>query len=451
MTRTTALLHLLLMALSLRTYNVDAKMDLSSFVTGSDALMQSSSESVKAVLDDFAAQYKNLSAYFEVIRPEDSPGDPSSDEEEDELPAPAPAILSLPPVVFTPPMTPIPMPMAPPTSSPVEVAPETPTPIEPVAATPEPTRRPRRSPSPSEADEPTPSPVEVDNETETAKPTKRRRRTPEPAEADPPTPPPVTAKPTAAAAPTQPPVTAKPSPSRSPEVPTVISPVRTRPPYTTPPTMAAPGSENSETFYIIGDVPYNEYQAQKIQWQLTTLESDAEFLVHVGDIRYAGDGSKCTLEYYQNVSNIFKLSPKPMFIIMGDNEWNDCPNPDDGWNYWHEVFGNFEDNWDHPDISVVHPSDRKEAFYFVHKGVLHIGLNMVGGQRLDRIEWDNRLNEQQLWVKALIQTYLMPTILFGHADPKNYHAAFFNPLVEFIQDTLLNSIPIFYFNGDGHT
>jgi hypothetical protein len=396
----------------------NAKLELSNFLSGSTSMMQSSSDQMKTIMTDFTTTYKNLTDYFNTIRPEDSSGAASSDPDEIELPPTIPANWSN---AFT----------KAPASSPVsEPTPE---------KTPKPTPQPTPEPT---TKQPTKAP--------TPKPTRRRqRKTPAPVSATTPSPPtdtgttPSPTKRKQTSAPTGTPVeVVTPTPTAVPVEVVTPAPVAPTP---TPPTTPA----DIETFYVIGDVPYNDYQAQKLIYQMDTLPKDAEFVVHVGDIRYAGDGSECTLEYYESVAATLKRSFAPVFIIMGDNEWNDCPNADDAWTYWHQVFKNFEDNWN-VNFTVVHPEDRTETFYFVHKDVLHIGLNMVGGKQLDRTEWSTRLDDQQRWVKALIQTYMLPTIMFGHGDPKNYHAEFFTPFVEFIQNTLNNQIPIYYFNGDGH-
>ena len=67
-------------------------------------------------------------------------------------------------------------------------------------------------------------------------------------------------------------------------------------------------------------------------------------------------------------------------------------------------------------------------------------------------EWTSRLTDEVEWTKSLILqfTEANAVVIFGHADPRSKHAAFFDPLRLFIQNVLQNRIPIMYMNGDGH-
>ena len=86
------------------------------------------------------------------------------------------------------------------------------------------------------------------------------------------------------------------------------------------------------TFYVIGDVPYNNSQAQDLKVQMQQIPSDAEFVVHVGDIRFAGVDLPCQRQEYTSVASTMRLSPPnaPVFMLLGDNDYNDCPNPEEG-------------------------------------------------------------------------------------------------------------------------
>lgn len=75
-------------------------------------------------------------------------------------------------------------------------------------------------------------------------------------------------------------------------------------------------------FYAIGDVPYDSQQAVILKEQMLNLASDCEFVIHVGDIRHGGDEKpECRREEYQLASDLLRLSPVPVFIIIGDNDW----------------------------------------------------------------------------------------------------------------------------------
>jgi predicted phosphodiesterase len=219
------------------------------------------------------------------------------------------------------------------------------------------------------------------------------------------------------------------------------------------------------TFYVLGDLPYSENQAYTLKQQMNELPSDAEFVVHVGDIRSSTGKPKCRRSEYRNVAKLLLRSHAPVFVIRGDNDWTDCPNREEAHEYWNDEFLWFENKWDH-NLVVNRENGREENFSFVHKHTLFVGLCIVGGEpedRADNTEWSYRLSDQADWTIRLIRRYQQQlqndyddsslvgrVVLFGHADPRSEHRHFFRPLVEYIETSLDNSIPILYMNGDTH-
>jgi Calcineurin-like phosphoesterase len=204
------------------------------------------------------------------------------------------------------------------------------------------------------------------------------------------------------------------------------------------------------TFYAIGDVPYNNQQAVRLVTQLQTLPADAEFVIHVGDIRYAGSGAKCTLAEYQAVANILLNSPAPVLIVPGDNEYNDCPNMQEAWGYWMQTFPPMMANskWVYP-FTLIRHGTRPENFYFIYKGVMYFGLNIPGGRVQSKTEWSNRLTDLKNWVIELTKVNKLPVALFAQAYPSKNHAAFFKDLVTYFK-ALKPQIPLLYLHGDYH-
>ena len=74
---------------------------------------------------------------------------------------------------------------------------------------------------------------------------------------------------------------------------------------------------NATRFYAIGDVPYTDRQATTLRQQVIDLPRDANFLLHVGDIRSARDGRRCRKEEFIAVSDILKESAVPVFLVIG--------------------------------------------------------------------------------------------------------------------------------------
>ena len=160
-----------------------------------------------------------------------------------------------------------------------------------------------------------------------------------------------------------------------------------------------------------------------------------------------------------------------LFLVLinptvGDNDWNDCPNSDEGLQYWHETLYQFENRYwmANTTFDIQRQYDHLEDFAFVHKDTLFIGLNLVGGRVLNTNEWNERLKDEVEWTITLIRNYISTplfdtntgtklgsrVVIFGHCDPTSEHDGFFGPLRNFIQYELMNTVPILYIHGDNH-
>jgi hypothetical protein len=203
------------------------------------------------------------------------------------------------------------------------------------------------------------------------------------------------------------------------------------------------------TFYAMGDVPYKPEEDILLPQQLKDLPNDAEFVIHVGDIK--GGGPPCVEAVYQKVSGMLRKSTAPVFIIPGDNEWNDCsdPGPDQAWFYWNQYFRRFDNHWNHS-FPVFRQIEHEENFSFVRNRVLFIGLNIVGGLVHDPAEWRQRHSDGLQWIRRNLAKFGNEAgclVLFGHANPQQKHDDFFGPLNKVAQDF---NKPILYLHGDGH-
>lgn len=75
-------------------------------------------------------------------------------------------------------------------------------------------------------------------------------------------------------------------------------------------------------FYVIGDTPYADWQAEVLMEQLfdmkLSLRPGSAFLVHVGDFMRA-KYTECSSQSYSIIKNILSESPLPTFVLAGDN------------------------------------------------------------------------------------------------------------------------------------
>lgn len=212
------------------------------------------------------------------------------------------------------------------------------------------------------------------------------------------------------------------------------------------------------SFYVLGDAPYTEAEEFLLRQQLsdisTSVTDEDMFLLHVGDLMRART-TLCARRNYQLIEDVFtqELPNLPVFLIPGDNDWNDCPDPDIAWRYWEDHFMAFEQNYMgvRPYLPFVERQpERQENFGFVLNGVLIVGLNQVAG--LDDIGYEERLEHNIMWIDEQVHKYAMASgtgirlcIIFAHSSKG---ARVFRHAQRVLSGY---SFPTLVLKGDGHT
>lgn len=211
-------------------------------------------------------------------------------------------------------------------------------------------------------------------------------------------------------------------------------------------------AQNEELiFSATGDVPYGSSEIPILMQEMAdhNLYSPSEFLVHVGDIK--SGSSACEESIYSEVADILKTASVPVYIVPGDNEYNDCSNPAQAWQWWTQYFMNFEDNFCGTP-PTEHQSAQPENHAFVIKGVLMIGINLVGGRIQSQNEWNTRMQNDADWVDHQFQTkgsQVRAAVVYCQAGPNNSNRdLFFN---QFRQSAVTFGKPILLLHGDGHS
>ena len=202
------------------------------------------------------------------------------------------------------------------------------------------------------------------------------------------------------------------------------------------------------TFYVTSDVPYNNAEENQLSRDLSRLPNDAEFVVHLGDVGLATTTS-CAETMYEGASTILKSSSRaPVFVLPGNQDWNECPNPDAAFDNWMQYFHRFEDNFSHR-FAVTRQLGREENFSFLHNGVLFIGLNLVDGTVPDQTEWNIRHQECVQWAEQALNDFGLEeyraVVILGHARPTALLGDFFWPIINDINE--INK-PVLYVHGN---
>ena len=203
-------------------------------------------------------------------------------------------------------------------------------------------------------------------------------------------------------------------------------------------------------FSAMGDVPYgaNDELILREHIQSHNDVSNARFMVHLGDIKSGADD--CSESIYLQVANILHELTIQTFVIVGDNEWNDCADPDEAWTFWTTHISRF-DEYQSSNRNVLRQSERDENFAWTEESVLLIGLNLVGGRIHDSNEWETRLNHDADWVEkhfSSAKESVYAAIVFGHAHPNAKHETFFTRFREAVKEF---GRPVLYMHGDGHS
>jgi len=201
------------------------------------------------------------------------------------------------------------------------------------------------------------------------------------------------------------------------------------------------------TFSATGDYPYGTAEIAVFQQHMDQhdLYSPSDFLVHVGDINAEWEG--CSQSRYVTVADMLKSLSVPAFILPGDNEWIDCTDPGQGWQWWQESFADFEQNFCLP-FEVERQAVRRENWAFVHQGVLFCGVNIPDGDVGDAV---TRLQDDAAWVSFQLQDkdpQVRACVVFGHAGPSAQRdPLFFDPFVAAATDF---GKPVLYVMGNEH-
>jgi hypothetical protein len=208
------------------------------------------------------------------------------------------------------------------------------------------------------------------------------------------------------------------------------------------------GAQKQVTFAVMGDVPYSAPEYPSLQAQLKQLPMSVRFVMHVGDIKPQTES--CVETIYSRLAVILRQSPKPFFILLGDNEWNDCQFLKNGWKYWKKHLALFDQKFKH-DMPASRQKARTENIAWLESEILFVGLSLVGGRVHDQTEWAAFLKDAADWVEKSFsrKEEFKAAVIFAHAFPsQSRHGAFAK---RFIDASRKLNRPILYIHGDGYT
>ena len=206
-------------------------------------------------------------------------------------------------------------------------------------------------------------------------------------------------------------------------------------------------------FTVIGDVPYSDAERTLLPQKIEAhnAEASSSFVVHVGDIKRGSD--PCDVEVYEDVSAMLRKFTVPSFMLIGDNEFNDCEDPVQARAFWDQHFLDFHTEWSF-DHDVATQDVRKENWAWTQDGVLFIGLNIVGSVRHDTQEWEERLAHNVVWLDEQFAKHtdeVYAAVVFGHANMVDFGSGKFQVIIDaLVAEASAFDKPMAYVQGDGH-
>jgi hypothetical protein len=237
----------------------------------------------------------------------------------------------------------------------------------------------------------------------------------------------------------------------------------------------SPTQEGFESFgfYVMGDIPYAPWEQVVLEQQIADLtlnrKNNSLFTVHVGDL-WKVDRTNCGLDTIDTVSSTLLAGPLPTFLMPGDNDVKDCPDPDAAWERWLSYFVPFEENWANRSLPGV-PSitsfnvtrnypDYPEMFAFVHRDVLFLSVHLLQHPPTDEalLEiWNARQVANYEWAMANIDAayakfVVRAVVIFTHGLRAPETIPFFEQIGQSFTTNVFRLLtPVLYIHGDGHT
>jgi hypothetical protein len=203
-------------------------------------------------------------------------------------------------------------------------------------------------------------------------------------------------------------------------------------------------------FSAIGCGPYKPAEEPLLERYVALVGADgkSEFLIHLGDI-VSGAKKTWPEAQYAKVADILRKAKLPVFVVPGDNEWNDLDDPARGWKYWEKHFLQFDKQFGYQ-RPVRRQQVRPENMAWTSKGVLLIGLNLVGGRVHDKAEWARRMQDDADWVRESMARDgggVRAAVVFAQTKPMKEQESFFKDFAAAVGKW---GKPVLFLHADGH-
>jgi hypothetical protein len=213
-------------------------------------------------------------------------------------------------------------------------------------------------------------------------------------------------------------------------------------------------------------VPYTNKEKVILENQLDEMTANrhpgSAFAVHVGDFQRWKQTS-CNASAYTNFRTTLLKSPVPVLVLAGDNDYLDCPKPQDAWGIFIDTFSTIENEWDDRLPTGINTfevnrwfSQRPELFSFVADNILFLSANLLNApdEQVNTEEWNTRMAANVEWISqeseaAFAQNDIRGVVMFSHARPSSNLRIYYVTILEQVF-TNKRQLPVLNIHGDGH-
>lgn len=207
-------------------------------------------------------------------------------------------------------------------------------------------------------------------------------------------------------------------------------------------TCHASAGKDAITFLATGDWPYRRSQLGEVHQLVEQINTtNADFVVHVGDIAHPGDKASdkltCSDATFDLVADIFEKIKLPLIYTPGDNEWTDCArdaddphSPLERLSVLRKQFFSAVESTPFTMVAQQQPfvENRRWVLPLEASSVVFTTLHMVGSHNnltytraADLTEFTQREKANQAWLQGVFETAntqnASAVVVFFHADP----------------------------------
>ena len=95
--------------------------------------------------------------------------------------------------------------------------------------------------------------------------------------------------------------------------------------------------------------------------------------------------------FYQEMDALYSHSAIPVYLVPGNNDIIDCPNPQQAQGYWYKYLLRYDEkHWPLPTAWNV--TRQEENFAYWYNGVLFVGIHFVDKIVMERVLQRERAN-----------------------------------------------------------